>query len=153
MRLTIGPLRWRDAWAISRWHYPGPYAIYDMNMFVPMLIEQAISLVGAHLFYHALDDQGALVGFFSFVARDGDVEVGVALRPDLTGRGLGVEFVLSGLDFARAKFHPAHFRLDVATFNQRAMRVYERAGFKSVQTFTRAIGRMQMECMEMSRDA
>ena len=153
MRLIIGPLRWRDAFAISRWHYPDPYTIYDMNMFVPMCIEQVLALFGTHLFYHALDEHGELIGFFSLVQRDGDVEIGVGLRPDLTGRGMGLDFVQAGIEYARNTFHPAHFRLDVAEFNQRAMRVYERAGFVPVQTITRHIGRAAVECMEMIRDA
>lgn len=153
MRLTFGPLRWRDALAISRWHYPEPYAIYDMNMLIPMLIEQVLTLLGTHLYYAARDEQGTLVGFFSFVKRDDDVEVGVALRPDLTDKGLGLAFVLAGLDFARRTLHPARFRLDVATFNQRALRVYERAHFRPIRTFTRDIGRARVECVEMVRDA
>lgn len=144
MRLTIAPLRWRDAFAIARWHYPGPYAIYDI---------QATALLGMHIYHHALDEQGQMVGFFSFIPRDDEVEVGLALRPDLMGHGLGLEFLLAGLNYANDLFHPTRFRLDVATFNQRAMRVYERAQFQPVRTFTRQIGRAYMECLEMVRDA
>lgn len=144
MRLTIGPLRWRDALAIARWHYPGPYAIYDI---------QATALLGMRIYYHALDERGQLIGFYSFIARDDEVEVGLALRPDLTGQGMGLEFLQAGLDYAMDLFHPARFRLDVATFNQRAMRVYERARFRPSRTITRQIGREYVECLEMVRDA
>jgi ribosomal-protein-alanine N-acetyltransferase len=153
MRLTIAPLRWRDARAIARWHYPEPYAIYDMRMLVPMLIETTLSLFGAHLYYHALNERGELIGFFSLVNWNDEVEVGLALRPDLTGQGLGLDFLLAGLAYATKTFHPVRFRLDVATFNQRALRVYERANFQPVRTFTRTIGRQQVECVEMIRDA
>lgn len=144
MRLTIGPLRWRDAFVIARWHYPGPYAIYDI---------QATALLGMSIYYHALDEYGHLIGFFSFITREDEVEVGLALRPDLTGQGLGLEFLQAGLDYAKEHFHPLRFRLDVATFNQRAMRVYERARFQPLRTFTRQIGREYVECLEMVRDA
>lgn len=144
MRLTVGPLRWREAFAIARWHYPGPYAIYDI---------QATALLGLRIYYHALDEDGLLVGFYSFIARDDEVEVGVAMRPDLTGQGFGLEFLRAGLDYAREQFHQRRFRLDVATFNQRAMRVYERAQFQPTRTFIRQIGREYVECLEMVRDA
>jgi ribosomal-protein-alanine N-acetyltransferase len=58
------------------------------------------------------------------------------LRPDLTGRGLGLEFLAAALQFGRRRFAPAGFRLAVATFNERAIRVYERAGFRRVEVFT-----------------
>ena len=63
------------------------------------------------------------------------LDVGLGMRPDLTGRGLGEEFVHAGLRFARETYSPPAFRLTVATFNQRAIRVYERAGFETVETF------------------
>ncbi len=47
-------------------------------------------------------------------------------------RGLGLAFVNAGLVFARRQFAPALFRLFVMTFNERAIRVYERAGFQRV---------------------
>ena len=144
MHVTIGPLRWRDAFAIARWHYPGPYAIYDI---------QATALLGMRIYHHALDEQDQLIGFYSFIHRDDEVEVGLALRPDLTGQGLGCAFLQAGLEYAKDLFHPLRFRLDVATFNQRAMRVYERAHFRPVRTFTRQIGREFVECLEMARDA
>jgi len=69
------------------------------------------------------------VGIFSLTRRGDDVEIGVGLRPDLTGRGLGLPFVRAGLELARRRCHPQTFSLYVATFNRRAITVYERAGF------------------------
>jgi [ribosomal protein S18]-alanine N-acetyltransferase len=57
------------------------------------------------------------------------------MRPDLTGRSLGAEFLRAGLRFARETYSPPAFRLTVAAFNLRAIRVYERAGFETVETF------------------
>jgi ribosomal-protein-alanine N-acetyltransferase len=64
------------------------------------------------------------------------VDIGLGLRPDLTGRGLGLPFVLAGLEFARERFAPEGFRLTVAAFNERAILIYERAGFRGIETFT-----------------
>ena len=57
------------------------------------------------------------------------------MRPDLTERGLGAEFLRAGLRFAREVYSPPAFRLTVAAFNRRAIRAYERAGFETVETF------------------
>ena len=58
------------------------------------------------------------------------------MRPDLTGKGLGLPFTQAGLDFARELFKPHYFRLYVLMFNERAIRVYERAGFERTGVYT-----------------
>lgn len=153
MRFTVRPLRWAEAHRISRWHYDGPYAIYDMNLTVPMLMQMLTKLVGRSTYFAALDEASDLVGFFSFVPHGGTVEVGLALRPDLTGKRLGLAFVRAGLDYARRAFDPNTFYLNVALFNERARRVYERAGFRPQATFKARVRGRMYEFLEMTREA
>src|SRR3712207_7064180 len=49
---------------------------------------------------------------------------------------LSLHDALPILAFGRRHFAPAGFRLVVATFNERAIQVYERAGFRPVTVFT-----------------
>jgi ribosomal-protein-alanine N-acetyltransferase len=95
-------------------------------------------------YYAVRDEQSELVGFFSFgtscLVWSSDepglyvdkerktIAIGLGMRPDLTGRGLGLAFVQAGLDFARQASVPTTFMLLVYTWNERAIRVYERAG-------------------------
>jgi ribosomal-protein-alanine N-acetyltransferase len=81
------------------------------------------------------------VGFYYFEARGDEVEYGLGLCPALTGQGLGLRFVLSGLGFAQQRFGPRRVVLSVAAFNQRARRVYEHAGFRTVSRHTRTFER------------
>ena len=81
------------------------------------------------------------------------LDVGLGMRPDLTGRGLGEEFVHAGLRFARETYSPPAFRLTVAAFNRRAIRVYERAGFETVETFGSATRGAEKEWLLMRRGA
>ena len=100
------------------------------------------------------DGTGALVGYFSFKPRDArTIELGLGLRPDLTGRGLGASFLAAGMEFARAHFAPARFVLSVATFNERAIKVYERAGFVRERTYMHSTNGGEWEFVHMSRTA
>jgi RimJ/RimL family protein N-acetyltransferase len=140
---VLRPITRSDAEEISGWRYPEPFSSYDGNpSSIPGLLDPRYD-------YHAVfDDTGELVGYFCFGADatipegrrrglygDDALDVGLGMRPDLTGRGRGLEFVRAGLRFAEEKFSPPAFRLTVAAFNRRAVAVYEKAGFDLIQEF------------------
>lgn len=156
MRYTFVPMRWRDARAVARWRYDGIYAFYNeglSSLLAVMLTQQALRLFGSAYYFSALDHDGALTGVFSFVRHGDTLEVGLGMRPDRTGHGEGLTFLLDGLEFARQQFEPRRFQLNVVTFNERARKVYERAGFTPVRTFARWTNGRQYEHLEMARDA
>lgn len=157
MTFTFRPMHWRDLPAIARWRYPGIYAFYDIGLaplVTNMLAQALLRLVGEAAYYTVLDEHGAIVGIFSFtpVAANA-IEIGLGMRPDLTGQGQGQAFVEAGLDFARRRFHPKRFTLTVATFNDRARIVYERAGFVAKRVARHVKLGRSYEAVEMSREA
>ena len=92
-------------------------------------------------FFEARDEQDELIGFYYFEPKPPDLDYGLGLRPDLTGRGSGLDFFLAGLAFARiATARPACF-LHVAAFNDRACHVYQRAGFHVISSHVRTFER------------
>jgi len=135
-----------SALAIHAWRYEPPYDAYNADpggadAFVEAFLDPRYA-------YHTVTDaRGDLVGYccFGLDARvpGGDysadaLDVGLGMRPDLTGQGCGSCFLTAVLGFARQAFAPLAFRLTLAVFNQRALKVYERAGFRVVQTFRRS---------------
>jgi ribosomal-protein-alanine N-acetyltransferase len=144
------PMTDSDAEEIAGWRYPEPYSFYDAAADASDLAELLVAALRGREYLSVDDGSGELVGFFQFKARrPGAVEVGLGLRPDLTGRGLGSEFVEAGLQEARARFGPARLVLAVATFNRRAISVYERAGFVPVRTYMHSTNGGQWEFLEM----
>jgi [ribosomal protein S18]-alanine N-acetyltransferase len=144
LRFALKQITPSDGRAISCWRYEEPYSNYDGD---PTSVD---AILQPRLSYHSVyDESGDLAGYFCFgedaqvasVKRlglyeaDPALDVGLGMRPDLTGRGLGEEFVHAGLRFARETYSPPAFRLTVAAFNRRAIRVYERAGFETVERF------------------
>ena len=92
---------------------------------------------------------GELVGFFAYQDSDGVVDYGLGLHPDLTGKGLGERFVCAGLDFAQSRFSPKTIQLRVAAFNQRAIKVYERVGFREVERYMNRTNGGEFEFIRM----
>jgi ribosomal-protein-alanine N-acetyltransferase len=115
-----------EARIISEWRYEGPYSFYDADQDANDLEELLNPRKRGDAYYSAFDERGELVGFFQFKVEGESVEIGLGLRPDLTGKGLGPAYVLTGLGFARRAYAPETFRLAVATFNRRAIRAYEK---------------------------
>ena len=152
-KLVFAQMSQDDAEEIADWRYDPPYDFYDVRADPSGMARLLNPVRRENRTFSVRDEGGELVGFFSF-ARDGDVVVvGLGLRPDLTGRGLGTSFLVQGLDFARERFAPERFRLDVAEFNERAVKVYERAGFVRTRSFVEDMNGGSYPFQEMERPA
>jgi len=153
MDFHITPMTPHAAEAIDQWHYQGLCAFYDLDQ--DSADREAFlnpDTWGERLYAVVSEDQD-LIGFFSFDHEADTITLGLGLHPDYTGRGLGNSFVQAGLDFADQAFRPARFKLSVATFNRRAIRVYEQLGFTVEHVFLQQTNGGEYEFVEMSRPA
>ena len=132
MDLEIKPASAEAHELMASWRYPSPYDFYDGDV-EPVLNPER--------FFEARDEAGELIGFYYFEPNPPDLDYGLGLRPDLIGQGLGLEFFRAGLAFARERYRPRRVYLHVAEFNERARRVYERAGFSVVSSHVRTFDR------------
>jgi ribosomal-protein-alanine N-acetyltransferase len=132
VKLTITEMTEESRVETRSWRYPPPYDFYDGDVDPPLNPER---------YFAALDPDGELVGFYYFEQKEPDLDYGLGLRPDLVGRGLGLEFFLAGLAYARERYRPQRVYLHVAEFNERARLVYERAGFEVVSRHVRSFER------------
>jgi len=129
---TVRAMTADDALAVAAWRYPDEYAFYNWDA-DPGDLAELLDPAGWGRQYFAVDGRGrARVGFFAFKADAESLEIGLGLRPDLTGDGLGLAFVEAGIQFAEKRFGARSLTLAVAEFNQRAVTVYRRAGFEVV---------------------
>jgi RimJ/RimL family protein N-acetyltransferase len=129
---------WKETYAddVATWHYEPPHDFYDLASDPADAAEMRDPAKAGH--YRAvLGDDESLDAFWYFDRHDDVVEVGIGLRPDLTGLGLGESFLCSQLEYASQQWHPATIRLFVAAWNERAIRLYERLGFREVARETR----------------
>jgi ribosomal-protein-alanine N-acetyltransferase len=97
MRLRIDAADAETFSQLESWRYPPPFDFYDGDV-DPVLNPER--------YFGVWDEHGELVGFYYFEPKPPDLDYGLGLRPDLTGRGLGLEFFLAGLALARERYRP-----------------------------------------------
>ena len=89
-----------EAQTISKWHYEPPYDFYDLEQDPEDLAEFLSAEKRAERYFTVYDEQGQIIGFFVFTpGENGMLEIGLGLRPDLTGHGTGSHYITAGLDF------------------------------------------------------
>ncbi len=156
MSFIFAPMTEADVRAILAWRYDDPYAVYNAPDPAHEAYADALSeLLDPRSPYFTVRETGQTgappIGFFAYgsacevgaeetrelpkpyiLRPDGSLTIGLGLRPDLTGHGRGLALVEAGLAFAREHYDVTLFRLYVFAWTQRAIQVYERAGFTSV---------------------
>ena len=142
-----------DAQAIAAWRYPEPYAFYNWSTFPGDVAELLDPAGWGTVFFVARDPGEGLAGYFEFRPAGDSLVVGLGMRPDLTGRGRGRDFVETGLRFATERFRPRRFELRVATFNGRAIRVYEALGFQRLGVEPGPLEGIEFQLMERPASA
>ncbi|OPA41615.1 GNAT family N-acetyltransferase [Bacillus cereus] len=142
--MDIHVLTKEEAMEINTWTYEEPYSLYSFSG-EKEVIEELLD----GTYYGCCDDQGDLIGYFCFGAnaqvlggRDANlyggedvIDIGLGMKPALTGKGIGKEFFQAGIAFATKEFNAKMFRLSVATFNTRAITLYKNIGFKQGTIF------------------
>ena len=142
----IRPITQEAARLMLDWRYPPPYDIYNFSSDDPVDVQDTLAylLEPENQFFEIVDTKQRILGFCSF-GQDGQVpggnysqsalDIGMGIRPDLTGQGLGSRFASAVVTYGAEKFHPVLFRVTIAAFNERAKRVWQRLGFQPVQEF------------------
>lgn len=164
--MQIRPLTEQDAEHIAVWRYPPPYDIYNFTSWETMLARQeefADPSIRAKQYagvwaatgeFSALSNalvgaSGTLIGFGQFFPLVGITRLGLGLRPDLCGHGIGLDFVKALIAEAKRRA-PSHLiDLEVLAWNTRAYKVYEKAGFVYEQSYERLTpnGTAKFHCM------
>ena len=141
----VGALTEADARAMAGWSYSPPYDIYNGD---PDEVAESVALFldPANGYFAVRDRSSELAGFCCFGVEgrvpggnyaEPALDIGVGMRPDLTGQGNGEAFTTAVLLFAAQEFGDRVLRATVAAFNRRSRRVCENHGFKEVERFVR----------------
>jgi ribosomal-protein-alanine N-acetyltransferase len=145
MKLRVKPLSADQVREFIRWEYAGPYAIYNMSP-EDEEAEVRFFLDPENGYWGISDQEGAFLGFCNFGADarvpGGDyakeaVDIGMGMRPDLTGQGQGALYAAAVFDFAVAQYPDQKQRVTIAEFNERAQQLCRKFGFVQTERFLR----------------
>lgn len=104
-------------------------------------------------YFAVLDEENQLVGFYSFSFEEGIMWIGFGLKPELTGIGIGKEFVTAGINFGVENFNYKgnYIMLAVALFNKRAIKLYQNIGFIHVEEYMQKTNGGEYEFIKMKK--
>jgi ribosomal-protein-alanine N-acetyltransferase len=140
---SIRPFRASEAADVAAWMYEPPYEIYNGD---PESQQNYLSVDADGYGYYAVVDTDSedVIGFCCFgpearvkgqEQRQGTIDIGGGVRPDLLSEGIATDLLPLVMDFARDQFAPQRFRTVVASFNERSTRLCVSAGFEIVRRF------------------
>ena len=144
MKLLVEPLTAEQVRAFMAWEYAGSYAVY--NMAPENEEDRRFFLDPENGYFGICNESGELLGFCNFGADarvpGGDygadaVDIGMGMRPDLTGQGMGVVYATAVFNFAMDHYPGQPQRVTIAAFNKRAQRLCSKFGFSEVSRFVR----------------
>lgn len=129
---------------ILSWQYEEPYNFYNNEV-----NEEGINEFLSGSYQAITDDKGKLFGFLCTgeaaqvpagnkygVYHNSFIDIGLGMHPDYTGKGYGYEFMLFIIKYVKGNYIGIPMRLTVATFNKRAIHLYEKMGFVKLEKFT-----------------
>ncbi|GLX71361.1 GNAT family N-acetyltransferase [Paenibacillus glycanilyticus] len=150
--MTIQPLEIEHARQICDWHYAEPYDLYKWPSWDKMQkdeIEFGDPVLRRMQYAAVVNREQKLIGFAQFFPIIGVTRLGLGLHPALCGRGIGTDFTLLLVREAFRRAPQNSVDLEVLSWNHRAIRVYERAGFVIDDTYVKKTpeGPAEFHCM------
>jgi len=141
-----------DAKDIATWKYEGIYSFYN-NDKTEAKRKWASNIHNEENTFVMYNEKNELIGNCSF-NYDHDDKIfmfGVQMRPSLTGKGLGTKVVETILNFGKEIYKFNELDLLVAKFNRRAITIYERLGFKTIDEFIWHVNDEEKEFIAMRK--
>ena len=118
---------------ICSWRYSGEYAIYNLPDYEFMRSQQrGFMNPASERQYYGFWDNDVLVGYVKITEGENDVSVGIGVCPELCGKHYGRQIMLAVYDISKKLYPAKPLSLEVRTWNKRAIKCYEKAGFKII---------------------
>ncbi|WP_236913945.1 GNAT family N-acetyltransferase [Clostridium sp. Cult2] len=142
-RIRIAPLTLEDAYSMKNWGTHKNPLLSDYNL--PSLNDEEIKewynyKTGSKnkKYYSVFNEENRLIGYMGIKSIRRifkDSVLGIAFDPNYVNQGYGTETIITFLDYYFNEMKMKKMFLEVAEFNKRAIRCYEKTGFKKIDRY------------------
>ena len=116
---------------ICEWKYDGRYAVYNSIPYEEQ-IKTHRGFADPKNNYYSFSDGEQLIGYINLIERETEVFFGIGVNPAFCNQGYGQKICEKACELSRQLYPGKPIVLEVRTWNQRALRCYEKAGFRIV---------------------
>ncbi len=144
MKLNMKEMNEDAAIEMLEWKYEKPYDFYNNE-----INEDTINELLDGSYKVLFDEREEVFGFMCTgeaaripighqygIYPDNFIDMGLGMNPKYTGKGYGYDFCSFIIQYINENNIGIPIRLSVATFNERAIHLYERLGFKKRDRFS-----------------
>lgn len=117
-----------EKYEICEWKYSGDFAIYDMESYDKMK-EKHFAFANPKMYVESFLDNNDLIDFCNLYDDGDEIFFGIGVNPNFCNRGHGTEMIETMYAISKRMFHGKPLYLEVRTWNKRAIRCYQKAGF------------------------
>ena len=118
---------------ICSWKYSDDYAVYNLPSYEVMKEKQIGFFNSAReQNYRAFYDEDCLIGFVNIKEEETEVFIGIGVKPEMCNKGYGQRILQETYEISKEFYPDKLICLEVRTWNKRAIRCYQKAGFKIV---------------------
>ncbi len=128
-----------NAREICTWQYEGEYTVYnlsDWDIVVKNHWELSSKKIRERDFL-AIFNKKDLVAYGVLKLKDNRVFLGIGLKPNWCGKGYGERIMELIINESQKRYSDKKIVLEVRSFNQRAIRCYQKVGFEIKDKYVR----------------
>lgn len=131
---TIDKLSLSQAKELSEWKYEDEYSIYNYPDWDIMIRDKwAITdVIVRNNEFRGVFIDNQLIGYFRLFTCKDKLFIGLGMKPSFCGQGNGYKFMHSILKYYLCVYPDKILNLKVRTFNERAIKLYKKLGFRIV---------------------
>ena len=113
---------------ICEWKYDGEYAIYNNPPYEEQ-IEKHCGFASPRNNFYSFYDGTKLIGYINLIEEESEVFFGIGVNPAYCDQGYGQKISKTACGLSRQLYPGKPVYLEVRTWNMRAVKCYEKAGF------------------------
>ena len=126
--LACHPTTEEEKILITEWKYEGEYSVYNAEPYEEQK-KKGFGFANPQNHFYSFYDEKKLIGFINLYEEKTEVFFGIGVKPEDCGKGYGSQMTETACKISRRLFPGKPLYLEVRTWNQRAVRCYEKAGF------------------------